>query len=167
MKSWDPEAYKSRRRAHFLVLEFWIKAEALQKSWMSSGNVSSGHSRLSMTRGNEAISLVHWTKTHVYPFKTLSKILISLFSLSITHLSCSMEQNLGSFHLYLNQHFNLWCILPFGYLLRYKLNIGRIGCASCEPDRCVNQCATRGQIGAETGRPLNRYSAREYIWELV
>ena len=46
-------------------------------------------------------------------------------------------------------------------MLRYKLNIG-----------CVNQCVdrvrklgvqTRGLIGAETERSLDRYSAEEYI----
>ena len=51
----------------------------------------------------------------------------------------------------------------------YQLCKPRTG--SVRTDRCVNRvhnrCTTRGRIGAETGRPLDRYSVREYILELV
>ena len=39
------------------------------------------------------------------------------------------------------------------------------------PDLCVNRVRrpvrNKGRIGAETGRPSHRYSARNIFWELV
>ena len=55
------------------------------------------------------------------------------------------------------------------YVLRYKLNIGRIGCARREPVRKPGAKPVHNKRPDRCGNweAPNRYYAREYIWELV